>query len=249
MLDLSVVIPAFNEELRLPATLDAMLKFITECGLRFEIIVVNDGSNDDTVKVVQEFAQHNEGVRLISYEVNKGKGYAVKTGVLSARGKLILFDDADGSSPIEEFIRLKKAIDDGADIAIGSRAKKDPNRKVDALLYRKYVGNIFNTIVQSLLVPGISDTQCGLKLFKRNVARELFSLSLIEGYAFDVEILYLAKLKNYVVREIPINWSNVSGSKVNVVRDSMFMLVEILKICMNSCLGRYKQAIEIKANE
>jgi dolichyl-phosphate beta-glucosyltransferase len=249
MLDLSVVIPAYNEELRLPSTFEAMHKFLAESGLNFEIIVVNDGSKDGTVRVVQDLARHNEEVRLLSYEVNKGKGYAVKTGVLSAKGNLILIDDADGSSPIEEFMRLKVAIDNGADIAIGSRAKPNLERRVEALVYRKYIGNIFNKIVQSLLLPGIHDTQCGLKLFKQHVAKDLFSLSLIEGYAFDVEILYLAKLRCYVVEEVAINWTNVAGSKVNVMRDSIIMLVETLKITMNGFLGRYKSPVEIKVND
>ena len=249
MLDLSVVIPAYNEELRLPSTVEAMQKYLSESGLNFEVIVVNDGSSDGTVAVVQDLARHNEDIRLLSYEINKGKGYAVKTGVLSAKGNLILVDDADGSSPIEEFLRLKKAIDDGADIAIGSRAKANPERKVRALVYRKYIGNIFNKIVQSLLLPGIEDTQCGLKLFKQDVAKDLFSCSLIEGYAFDVEILYLAKLRGYVVEEVAINWTNVAGSKVNVVRDSIFMLIETLKIAMNGFLGRYKLPMELKVHD
>jgi dolichyl-phosphate beta-glucosyltransferase len=249
MLDLSVVIPAYNEELRLAPTFEAMHRFLAESGLSFEIIVVNDGSKDGTVRVVQELARHNEELRLVSYEVNKGKGYAVKAGVLSAKGNLILIDDADGSSPIEEFVRLKSAIDDGADIAIGSRAKPDLERKVTALVYRKYIGNIFNKIVQSLLLPGLYDTQCGLKLFKQHVAKDLFCVSLIEGYAFDVEILYLAKLRNYVVQEIAINWTNVAGSKVNVLRDSIIMLAEVLKIAANGILGRYKQPLEIKVHD
>lgn len=249
MLDLSIVIPAYNEELRLSATVEAMQRFLVDSALSFEIIVVNDGSRDGTVRVVQELARHNENLRLLSYEVNRGKGYAVRAGVLSGKGNLILIDDADGSSPIEEFVRLKEAIEQGADIAIGSRAKPDLQTKVNALIYRKYLGNIFNKIVQSLLLPGIYDTQCGLKLFKHHVAKDLFAVSHIDGYAFDVEVLYLAKLRNYAVKEIAINWHNVAGSKVNVMRDSIFMLGEILKITINGFLGRYKQPMEIKVND
>ena len=240
MIDLSVVIPAYNEESRLLSTLESVWRFLSEYGCTFEIIVVNDGSKDGTAQLVQEFAKHHDNVRLISYDINKGKGYAVKAGVLAAFGNFILLDDADGSSPIDEVVRLKEAILNGADIAIGSRAKPDPSRTVKALAYRTYMGVTFNCIVQSLLLPGLYDTQCGFKLFKQEVAKNVFSASRINGYGFDVEILTIDKGKHYKIEEIAINWTNVAGSKINMFCDSAKMLTEVLKIRWFSQLGIYR---------
>jgi dolichyl-phosphate beta-glucosyltransferase len=249
MLDLSVIIPSYNEEFRILSTLNSVHDCLTQAVPNFEIIAVNDGSKDGTSQVVEEFAKHHERVRLISYPMNKGKGFAVKTGVLAANGELVLMNDADGSSPIEECLRLNEAIQKGADIAIGSRAKPDPTRVVKALSYRTHMGNTFNSIVQSLLLPGIYDTQCGFKLFKRQVAREIFSLARINGYGFDVEILYIARQRNYVIAEVPINWSNVDGSKVNIMIDPAKMLFEIMKIKINALTGHYRENPTIKVHD
>jgi len=243
MPQLSVVIPAYNEQTRLPATLNAVHEYLTRRAITFEILVVDDGSHDSTPELVQSFADAHPGVRLLSYQPNQGKGHAIKTGILSAKGDLMLIDDADGSSPIEEVERLESAIADGADIAIGSRAKPDETREVKALAYRKIVGNTFNFIVQRLLLPGIYDTQCGFKLFKADVARDLFSVSQINGYGFDVEVLHIAKRRGYRTAEVGINWHNVEGSKVNVLVDSPKMFVEVLKIAFWSASGRYKARV------
>jgi dolichyl-phosphate beta-glucosyltransferase len=239
--EISIVIPAFNEEKRLTATLTSVYDFFTIKNSQFEIIVVNDGSSDGTADLVDKFSQNYPQIKLISYPDNKGKGFAIKTGVLSAQGTVILIDDADGSSPIEEYQRLKTAIDDGAAIAIGSRAKPDPNCNVKALPYRTYIGNTFNSIVQSLLLPGIHDTQCGFKLFKKEIAHEIFSDATIDGYAFDVEILYLARQREYKIDEISINWHNAAGSKVNIWIDSFKMLFQVLKISWRAFQGKYRK--------
>jgi dolichyl-phosphate beta-glucosyltransferase len=249
MLDLSVIIPAYNEALRIPSTLQSVHEALSQAVPDFEIIVVNDGSKDETAQVVEEFAKHHDRVRLISYAVNKGKGYAVRAGIISANGALVLMNDADGSSPIEECSRLMQAIQQGADVAIGSRAKPDANRVVKALSYRTYMGNTFNSIVQSLLLPGIYDTQCGFKLFKQNVAKDIFSPAKINGYGFDVEILYIARLRSYTIEEVPINWSNVDGSKVNIMFDPAKMLFEIIKIKINSLMGLYRAQTPLKAHD
>ncbi len=241
MLKLSVIIPAYNEERRLPATLQSVHQYLAERGGDFEIVVVDDGSLDNTQGVVETFASHNEGVRLISYSPNQGKGHAVRVGMLRADGDLLLVNDADGSSPIEEVERLEDAIAAGADVAIGSRAKPDPTRRVDALAYRKYIGNTFNLIVQSLLLPGIHDTQCGFKLFKREAGRQVFSVCRLDGYGFDVETLYVARLQGFSIAEVAINWSNVAGSKVNVLFDSPKMLVEVVGIWLGSLCGAYRK--------
>lgn len=240
MPELSVIIPAYNEQRRLPGTLESVHKYLTERGISFEILIVDDGSHDATAEIVETFAKDHGGVRLLSYHPNQGKGHAIRTGILSAKGDLMLIDDADGSSPIQEVERLEAGIASGADIAIGSRAKPDESRKVQALAHRKFIGNTFNLIVQKLLLPGIYDTQCGFKLFKAAVAHDVFSVSRINGYGFDVEVLHIAKLRGYKTTEIAINWHNVDGSKVNVLFDSPKMFIEVVKISLSSLFGQYK---------
>ncbi len=239
MPQLSVIIPAYNEEKRLPTTLESVHKFLTDSERSFEIIVVDDGSSDGTKDVVNAFAGEHCGIRLITHRPNQGKGYSVRAGMLKAEGDLLLLDDADGASPIEELIRLEEAIQGGADVAIGSRAKPGNETVVRALSHRKHMGNTFNLVVQKLVLSGIYDTQCGFKLFKRDVAGQLFSLATLNRYAFDVEILFLARLKGYKIAEVPINWTNVEGSKINLVTDPMSMLWEIGKILLNKACGRY----------
>lgn len=251
---LSVVIPAYNEEKRLPSTLESVFAFLESCGKTYEIVVVDDGSHDGTCEVVEDFCRKNlsvslneqeeklgqDKIRLVSYAPNQGKGFAVRTGMLKARGDYLLMNDADGSSPIEEVERLLDGLKPDYSVVIGSRAKEDPTAKVNALAYRKYIGNTFNLIVQSLLLPGIRDTQCGFKLFERKAAAEIFSVARLNGYAFDVELLYIARLKNYKIHEIAINWNNTEGSKVNVLTDSPRMLLEVLGITIGAWFGRYK---------
>jgi dolichyl-phosphate beta-glucosyltransferase len=245
MPELSVIIPAYNEESRLPATLESVYQYLSGRGISFEILIVDDGSHDHTVNFVEGYARSHPGVRLLSYQPNQGKGYAVRTGILAAKGDLLLINDADGSSPIEEVEKLEMSIRGGADLAIGSRAKPDTSRQVEALAYRKFIGNTFNAIVQKLLLPGIFDTQCGFKLFRSHVGKDLFSVAAINGFGFDVEVLYIARMRNYSVGEVPINWHNVEGSKVNVLIDSPKMLVDVVRITFSGVLGRYKQLPEI----
>jgi dolichyl-phosphate beta-glucosyltransferase len=241
MIELSVIIPAYNEESRLPRTLDSVYQFLSKRGRSFEIVVVDDGSMDRTSDVVITYAKDHPEVRVIQYQPNRGKGFAVRTGILAARGEAMLIDDADGSSPIEEVERLEEALRGGADIAIGSRAKPDPSRKVEALLHRKFIGNTFNAIVQSLLLPGFYDTQCGFKLFKRAAARDIFSVNRIDGFGFDVEVLYIARMRSYKTEELAINWANMEGSKVNVLVDSPKMFLEVLKVTLSAWFGLYKK--------
>lgn len=246
MPQISVVIPAYNEERRLPHTLALVYNYLKSNFQSFELIVVDDGSYDHTCDHVDEFGASYPEVRLISYVPNKGKGHAVRVGMLAAAGELILFDDADGSSPIEELDKLLDSIKNGADIAIGSRAKPDEERVVNALAYRKYLGNTFNMIVQGLLLPGIWDTQCGFKLFKKEKAHDIFSVARLDRFAFDVEILYIARLRDYKISEVPINWSNVEGSKVNVFTDSPKMLLEVIGVAISAWTGKYARLINNK---
>jgi dolichyl-phosphate beta-glucosyltransferase len=240
-MQLSVIIPAYNEDRRLPGTLASVYRYLHVSGKTFEIIVVDDGSYDDTASYVESFAAQYPGVRLISYAPNRGKGYAVRTGMLAASGDYLLMNDADGSTPIEEVDKLMASAQDGFDVVIGSRAKEDPSAVVKALTHRKYIGNAFNLIVQKLILPGIKDTQCGFKLFKREAAHDVFSVSRSNGYAFDVELLYIARLRAYKIKEMAINWANVEGSKVNVLTDSPRMLMEVLRITFGAWFGDYKK--------
>jgi len=246
MPQLSVIIPAYNEEKRLPSTLESVHKYLSESERTFEIVVVGDGSVDKTRDVVNEFAAQHCGIRLITHSPNMGKGYSVREGMLRAEGELLLLDDADGASPIEELKRLEDAINGGADVAIGSRAKPSSETVVNALSHRKHIGNTFNMIVQTLLLPGIQDTQCGFKLFKSSVAKDLFSIAKLDRYAFDVEVLYLAKVKGYEIAEVPINWTNIEGSKINLVTDPINMLIEIARIYFGKKFGRYGKLVSSK---
>ncbi len=245
-----MIIPAYNEEARLPRTLDSVYTYLSNRGLAFEIIVVDDGSIDHTVQEVESFAENRPNVRVIQYAPNQGKGYAVRTGMLAASGELVLFNDADGASPIEEIEKLEKSIANGADVAIGSRAKPDKTRTIKALASRKFIGNTFNLMVQSLVLPGYHDTQCGFKLFRHKVSQDIFSVSRLNGFAFDVEVLYIAKIRHYRVDEIAINWTNIDGSKVNVLTDSPKMLIELLKVAVGAWFGKYKPlALPAKQNK
>ncbi len=239
MKEIAVIIPAYNEELRLTPTLISVYEFLQKNFKNFEIIVVNDGSSDNTVQVVNDFIARYNNTKLINNKINSGKGYALRVGVQAADADLLLINDADGSSPIGELLKLKQAVEDGCDIAIGSRAKPDKTRNVEALTYRKLIGRVYSLIITSLLLPGFYDTQCGFKLYKNNVAKHIFGLSTINGYSFDIETLFLANKLHYKITEVAINWHNVEGSKVNVITDSFKMLMETLRIALKYNQGKY----------
>jgi dolichyl-phosphate beta-glucosyltransferase len=237
---LSVVIPAYNEEDRLPATLRIVEAYLSNQNFGYEIIVVDDGSEDATSEAVQTFRRSYPSTRLIRYAENSGKGHAVKTGVLEAFGNYVLVYDADGATPINEIERLLDAVHKnlGA-IVIGSRAKPSDKTYVLTKLHRKIIGRFFNLLL-FVLTPGLEDTQCGFKLFPREIAALLFSHQTLNGFAFDVEILHMAFQNQIPVIEVPINWMNKSGSKVNVLIDSWIMLAGLLKIGWLSLLGYYQ---------
>lgn len=227
-LELSVVIPAYNEELRLPSTLIDMVDYFDKCARSYELIVVDDGSRDGTIAVVEKFSKLRGQVRLVKQPRNMGKGAAVRAGVLAARGEHILFADADGATPIAEIERLENVLRGGFDVAIGSRAVPSNETKVVTNWYRKFLGQSFNRIINFLVLPGIVDTQCGFKIFKRKPAQFLFSNQRSNQFSFDVEILYLAKKVGLKVLEVPINWRNIPGSKVNLVVDAGKMFMDVL---------------------
>jgi dolichyl-phosphate beta-glucosyltransferase len=227
--DLSVVVPAYNEERRLPPTLIDMIDYLDSLGASYEIIVVDDGSNDLTPDVVRKFERVRGQVRLIQLARNSGKGHAVRVGVLNSRGSRVLFADADGATPIKELSRLTAALNEGADVVIGSRAMASKDTKVRTSFHRKFLGRIFNGCVNAFILPGIADTQCGFKMFTRDAAQFLFRQQRSDGFSFDVELLFLARRVGLTIREVPINWSNIPGSKVSLVWDSARMLRDVFR--------------------
>ena len=245
----SIVIPAYNESDKITSTLTQVLTFMKSFTDSFEVIVVDDGSKDSTALIVFDYKKENKEVILVK-NPHLGKGPAVSTGVAKAKGDLIYLADADLSTPISE---LKKfsiwATDHNYDIVIGSREGAGAVR-LNEPFYRHFMGRVFNFFVQILLLPGVSDSQCGFKLFKREVAKKLFSnlqtstnkQEIKNAYtgAWDVEILYIAKLLNYKIRVVSVTWSHVKTTKVSVIRDSYKMLKEILIIKIKSVLGKYK---------
>lgn len=239
---LSVIIPAYNEARRLPLYLQRVLAYLDRHRLSYEILIVDDGSQDRTAQAVELVAQHSLHVRLIRLTCNAGKGAAVRRGMQAARGELQLFTDADGATPIEELARLESALAAGADLAIGSRAlaSQDSGYTVRARWLRSALGTIFNSLVQRLGIRNIADTQCGFKLFRRSVARDLFSVSCVDGYALDLELLYIARRRGYRIAEVPVNWCDQPGSKVRPWRDGFVMLRELMAIREREARGLYR---------
>jgi len=227
--ELSVVVPCFNEDARLPSSLEQAEAYLGLQGPAFELLLVDDGSSDRTPELIREAASKNKHVHAVFLPANRGKGRAVAEGVARSRGGLVLISDADFSAPIQEMPKLEAAIAAGADVAIGSRAKRGA-REVDQPLHRRLMGKSFNLLVQGLLLPGVWDTQCGFKLFRGDVARDLFGRLRTEGFAYDVEILVLARRSGYKISEVPVRWINSSTSRVQTVRHSRQMLADVLHI-------------------
>jgi dolichyl-phosphate beta-glucosyltransferase len=238
---LSVIIPAYNEAARIPATLDALRVFLDRDGRRAEVIVVDDGSTDSTSEVVRRVETDDDRIRLIRLPQNRGKGYAVRTGVVNASGRLVLFADADGATPFAELARLESHLDARTRVAIGSRGIHDRTTKVEARLYRRIAGRLFHAVVRLYAMRGFTDTQCGFKLFDSAAAHDLFSRMRMSGYSFDVEVLLMAVRAGYDVAEVPVNWTHQPGSKVHVVRDGLRMAVDVLRIRANAARGLYDQ--------
>ena len=243
-LQLSVVIPAFNEERRLGATLDRVIAWLAAQPLSWEILVVDDGSADGTAALGERMAASEPRLRVVRVGSNRGKGNAVRAGFLDARGELVLFSDADLSTPIEEVERLRARLESGndgrpADIAIGSRSLPESDVRVRQNIVRQTMGKTFNLIVRLATGLAFHDTQCGFKLFRREAAMPVFHAQRLDGFAFDVEILFLAKRFGLRIAEVPVAWINSPDSRVRVVRDSLRMLRDVLKIRANAMLGRY----------
>ncbi len=235
----SIVIPAYNEGPRLGATLEKVLAYIHAQKWDAEVIVVNDGSRDNTAGIVREFAAKDPALRLLENPGNRGKGYSVRNGMLNARGRILIFSDADLSSPIEEAPKLLQALDAGADIAIGSRWLRAETQTHRQPLHRQIFGRIFNLLLRLTLGLKFKDTQCGFKAFKASAAKTIFPLQKIERWGFDPEILFLARKFGFKVQEVPVAWGHSGQTRINPLVDGFRMFQEMLRIRRNDLTGKY----------
>lgn len=227
---LSVIVPAYNEELRLPRTIEAIEAFLSSQVFSWELIVMDDGSKDRTVGVANETFSDSRS-RVECNPRNLGKGATIRNGMQIARGRFKLFTDADNSTPVEESLKLLRAMKRrGADVAIGSRAIKGSRLEVRQPFYREMMGRVFNLIVQIFAVPGVKDTQCGFKIFSRDAAQYVFPRQQLDGFSFDVEALMLARRGGFKIVEVPIRWIDSPASRVSPFRDSARMFLDVLKV-------------------
>ncbi|SFS13227.1 Glycosyltransferase involved in cell wall bisynthesis [Granulicella pectinivorans] len=244
---LSIVIPAYNESARIENTLARVMHCVYARNWDAEVMVVNDGSSDDTAAIVERWMLDHPRLRLIQNPGNKGKGFSVRNGLLQAAGEIVMFTDADLSSPIEEAELLIAAIDKGADVAIGSRWLDPAKQTTHQPLYRRFFGRCFNAVTRLAMGLPFKDTQCGFKAFRWPAAQVIFRLQRIERWGFDPEILFIARKLKMKVVEVPVSWGHDERSRISYLKDGMKMLEEILEIRKNYLLGRYDEAIAKKS--
>ena len=228
--ELSIVVPCYNEEQRLPRTIEQIERYLAGKGVSYELILVDDGSGDGTRKIMDAAAERNPAVRLEALPQNRGKGRALAEGVAVARGAEILVTDADLSTPIEEIDKLRAELGKGAGVAIGSRALKGSRVEVSQPIYRVLMGKAFNLLVQAVLLPGIWDTQCGFKLFRADVAHDAFAALTTDGFGYDPEVLYRAKKRGVRIAEVPVVWRNSAPTKVSPIKSSIDMFRHVVRI-------------------
>jgi len=235
----SIVIPAYNESARLGATLEKVLAYVHAQKWDAEVIVINDGSRDSTADIVRAFAGKDPALRLVENPGNRGKGYSVRNGMLNARGRIVLFTDADLSSPIEEAPKLLKVLEEGADVAIGSRWLRAETQIQRQPLHRQLFGRIFNQLLRITLGLQFKDTQCGFKAFRQQAVQATFPLQKIEGWGFDPEILFLTRKFGFKVLEVPVVWGHSDGTRINPLVDGSRMFAEMLRIRWYDLRGKY----------
>jgi dolichyl-phosphate beta-glucosyltransferase len=227
---LSIVVPCYNEEQRLPRTIERIERYLDGQGTQYELILVDDGSADGTRQVMDAAAERSQSVRVEALPHNRGKGRALATGVGVAGGDEILLTDADLSTPIEELPKLQAQLTKGAGVAIASRALRDSKVEVSQPIYRVLMGKVFNLIVQAVLLPGIWDTQCGFKLFRADVAHKVFAGLVTDGFGYDPEVLYRARKMGVKIAEVPVVWRNSAPTKVSPISSSFDMLRHVIRI-------------------
>ncbi len=243
----SIVIPAYNERARILATLEAVIKAVRAHQWAVEVIVVNDGSTDETAELVRNFARSAPEVRLMENPGNRGKGYSVKSGLLYAQGEIVMFSDADLSAPIDEAQSLFDAIASGAEIAIGSRWLATSRQTHRQPLYRQFFGRCFNMLTRAVMRLPYADTQCGFKAFTRQAAQTVFQLQTIERWGFDPEILFIARKRGFRVKEVPVSWAHDERTRISYLRDGLQMLKELAIVRWNALTGRYGRKIQVIA--
>ena len=236
---LSLILPAYNEQARLPYTLSELADYLCRERLACEVIVVDNGSTDATSAVAHQAIKDfpPPGLRLLRTD-RRGKGVAVRTGMLAARGEVVLFGDADLSWSVEDITRFLEAVGAETPIVIGSREGRGA-RRIGEPAYRHVMGRVFNRVVQALAVPGIEDSQCGFKAFRDEAAQAIFSRQRLDGFGFDVEVLYLAQRLGYPIHVLPLRWEHKENSRVQPVRDTLSMLADVLSVRLNDWRGRY----------
>ena len=237
------MIPAFNESARIEGTLERVVACLRKTGWDAEVLVVDDGSTDDTAEIVQRWMKRYPVLGLVQNPGNRGKGYSVRNGLLQAAGEIVMFTDADLSSPMEEGERLFAALAAGADVAIGSRWLDKQKQTVYQPLYRRFFGRCFNKLTRTVMGLPFRDTQCGFKAFKREAAQTIFRLQTIERWGFDPEILFIARKLKYKVAEVPVTWGHDERSRMSYLKDGLQMLREMAEIRSNSARGLYDRAI------
>ncbi|RZB37650.1 MAG: hypothetical protein SRB2_00752 [Desulfobacteraceae bacterium Eth-SRB2] len=246
---ISVIIPVYNEERRIGESLLKIRYYLTRTALDYEIIVIDDGSTDNTKQVLKRYCPDITNFKIISYPINKGKGYALRQGVSASIGEIILLTDADLSTPIEELAHMLHLISSSEyDVVIGSRALKTSMTIKKQPWWRQGMGKVFNRFVKLIVLNDFHDTQCGFKMFSGKTARSLFKDARVNRFAYDVEILAMAVRKGFKVLEVPVKWINSPASKVNPVCDSLQMLYDLAKISWRQCLNQYDSSY-IKARQ
>ncbi len=240
--ELSIVFPAYNEANRLPRTLEQVFDWSSRSGRSVEILVVDDGSTDAMLSALEPFSSAHDNLRIVSYSPNRGKGFALRTGIREARGTFVLMSDADLSTPIEDVESLfARMLEDDLDICIGSRALPDSEVVVPQAKLRQLSGKMYNRLLRAFLLDGFQDTQCGFKLFRRASILPMLDVLRIDRFGFDVEILFVARLWGLSIAEVPVRWYNSADSRVSFTRDATRMFFEIFQIRLNHRRGLYKK--------
>lgn len=238
IIDLSIIIPVFNEERRLPVSLDKIILFLKEKKIKSEIILIDDGSSDKTWSILEKYQKKHHNIKLYRHHTNKGKGAAVKTGMLNSLGRLVLMTDCDLSTPMEELDNLI-IHSSKYNIVIGSRRLSEKKLGVMPAKYRTFLGDIYYELLRLILLPSIKDTNCGFKLFSRRTIKPIFKRQQINRWGYDAEVLYIADKLNFSIKEIPVRWTHYNGSKVKIVDAVVKTLYELVQIKINDWVGRY----------